>query len=105
MVKEVNGQILREGVEVRRRWAEYFEQVLNVEDVREANINVVGDRMPMLGELNVRAISIEEVKEAVKELHRVRLQVWMDFSGVFKEGWYDSVRIYFETIERILMWE
>ena len=28
-------------VEVRRRWAEYFEQVLNVADVREANINDV----------------------------------------------------------------
>ena len=42
MVKNVNGQILRDGVEVRRKWAEYFEQLLNVEDVREANINVVG---------------------------------------------------------------
>ena len=31
MVKDVNGQILRDGVEVRRRWAEYFEQVLNVQ--------------------------------------------------------------------------
>ena len=30
IVKDVNGQILRDGVEVRRRWAEYFEQVLNV---------------------------------------------------------------------------
>ena len=46
MVKDKNGQILR--VELRR-WAEYFEQVLNVADVREANINVVGNwRMPML---------------------------------------------------------
>ena len=34
MVKNVNGQVLRDGVEVRR-WAEYFEQVLNVADVRE----------------------------------------------------------------------
>ena len=29
MVKDVNGQILLDGVEVRR-WAQYFEQVLNV---------------------------------------------------------------------------
>ena len=29
MEKEVNGQILRDGVEVRRRRAEYFEQILN----------------------------------------------------------------------------
>ena len=69
MVKDVNGQILRDGVEVRRRWAEYFEQVLNVADVREANINVVGNwRMPVLGDLNERAISFEEVGEAVNEM-------------------------------------
>ena len=30
MVKDVNGHILRDGVEVRRRWAEYLELVLNV---------------------------------------------------------------------------
>ena len=43
IVKDVNGQIFRNGVVVRRRWAKYFEQVLNVADVREANINVVGN--------------------------------------------------------------
>ena len=49
--KDVNGQILRDGVEVRRRWADYFELVLNVADVREANINVVGNwQMPVLGD-------------------------------------------------------
>ena len=38
-------------------------------DVREANINVSGDwRMPVMGELNERAISIEEVREAVNEM-------------------------------------
>ena len=31
IVKDVNGQILRDSVEARRRSAEYFEQVLNVE--------------------------------------------------------------------------
>ena len=52
MTKDVNTQILRDGVEVRRRWAEYFQQVLHVEIVREANVNVAGDwRMPVLGEL------------------------------------------------------
>ena len=55
MVKDVNGQILRDGVAVRRRWAEYFEQVLNVADVREANINIVGNwRITVLGDLNER---------------------------------------------------
>ena len=66
MVKDVNGQILRDGVEVRRRWEKYFEQVA---DVREANINVVGNwRMPVLGDLNERAISLKEVWEAVNEM-------------------------------------
>ena len=69
MVKDVYGHILRDGIEVRRRWAEYFEQVLNVADVREANINVVGNwRMPVFGDLNERAISLEEVREAVNEM-------------------------------------
>ena len=64
-----NGQILHDGVEVRRRRAEYFEQVLNVADVREANINVIGNwRMPLLGDLNERGISLEEVGEAVNEI-------------------------------------
>ena len=68
MVMDVNGQILCTGVEVRRRWAEHFEQVLNVADVREANINVVGNwRMLVLGDLNERAISLKKVGETVKE--------------------------------------
>ena len=68
MVKVENSQVLRDGVEMRRRWAEYFEQVLNVEDIRDANINVVGDRMPVLVQLNARAVSVEKVKEAVNEI-------------------------------------
>ena len=48
MVKDVNGQLLCDGVEVRRRWVEYFEQVLNVADVSETNVNVVGNQqMPV----------------------------------------------------------
>ena len=47
---------------------EYFEQVLNVADVREANINVVGNWwMPVFGDLTERAISWEE-GEAVNEI-------------------------------------
>ena len=58
MVKYVNGQIFQDSVEVRSWWAEYFEQVMIVEDVRKLNINVVGFRqMPVMGELNKRAIS------------------------------------------------
>ena len=61
--------MLRDGVEVRRRWAQYFAQVLNVADVGEANINLVGNRrMPVLGDLNERAISLEEIGEEVNEM-------------------------------------
>ena len=67
MVRDINGQILCNGVEVR--CAEYFEQVLNTADVGEANINVLGNWwMPVLGDLNERAISLEEVREAVNEM-------------------------------------
>ena len=38
-------------------------------DVRQANINVVGNwRTPMFGDLNGRAISLVEVREAVNEM-------------------------------------
>ena len=44
-------------IEVRRRWAEYFKQVLNVAEEREANINIAGNwRMPVLGDINEKDI-------------------------------------------------
>ena len=56
-------------MQVRRRSAEHFEQVLNVADVMETNVNVVGNwRKPVLGDLNERAISLEEVGKAVNEM-------------------------------------
>ena len=65
---------------MRRIYAEYFEQVLNGADVREVNINVVGKwRMPVLGDLNERAISSEEVGEAVNEMKSGKASGWMDF--------------------------
>ena len=50
-VKEVNGSLLLESGDVRKRWAEYFEELVNVEDPREANIDADsgGARMPVLG--------------------------------------------------------
>ena len=40
-VKDVNGRLLR-GNEARKRWAEYFEELLNVQEDREADIVAVG---------------------------------------------------------------
>ena len=53
-----------------------------MEDVSDANINVVGDcdwRVQVLGELNESAIPTEEVKEAVNEMKSVWLRGWMIF--------------------------
>ena len=42
MVGNVGGWVLRDGVRVRGRWAECFELVLNVADVKEAGVYEVG---------------------------------------------------------------
>ena len=99
MVKDVYGQILRDGVEVKRRWAEYFEQVLYIAYVRDANMNLVGNwRMPVLGNLNERAISLEEVGEAVNEMQSGKAPGLDGFpveclkkgGMAVLDGWFDS---------------
>ena len=51
-VKYVNGWLLR-GNEARKRWAEYFEELLNVQEDREADIVAVwGVQVPVMGEEN-----------------------------------------------------
>ena len=69
-VKDVNGQLLR-GKEVRKRWAEYFEELLNVQEDREADIVAVGGvQVPLMREENEREITREEVKRALNETKR-----------------------------------
>ena len=47
--RQATSKIFWEGETVKMRWAGYFEQVLHVEDVREASINVIGGfRMPVI---------------------------------------------------------
>ena len=66
-VKDVNGRLLR-GNEARKRWAEYFEELLNLQEDREADIVAVGGvQVPVMGEENEREIIIEEVKRAFNE--------------------------------------
>ena len=56
------------GNEARKRWAEYFEELLNVQEDREADIVAVGGvQVPVMGEENEREITIEEVKRALNE--------------------------------------
>ena len=66
IVKDVNGWLLRES-EARKRWAEYFEELLNVQEDREADIVAVGGvQVPVMGEENEREITIE-MKRALNE--------------------------------------
>jgi len=69
-VKAENGRLLIEKDAVRKRWAEYFERLLNVEEDREPEIVAVGRErgMNVLGELNEALITREEVQEAVREM-------------------------------------
>ncbi|KAK7063258.1 hypothetical protein SK128_028361 [Halocaridina rubra] len=64
-VKGADGQLLVDVIKVRERWAEYFKNLLNEEDDREAEIVAVANewRMPMLDE-NDRDIKKEEVRLA-----------------------------------------
>ena len=49
-VKDANGRLLG-GNEARKRWAEYFEELLNVQEDREADIVAVGGvQVPVMGE-------------------------------------------------------
>ena len=67
VVKDVNGRLLR-GSKARKRWAEYFEEFVNVQEDREADIVAVGGvQVSIMGEENEREITREEVKRALNE--------------------------------------
>ena len=64
-MKDVNGWLLR-GNEARKRWAEYFEELMYRKI--EADIVAVGGvQVPVMGEENEREITREEVKWALNE--------------------------------------
>uniref|UniRef100_A0A8C8DHP6 ribonuclease H n=1 Tax=Oryzias sinensis TaxID=183150 RepID=A0A8C8DHP6_9TELE len=69
-VKTEDGRMLNEGNAVRKRWAEYFERLLNVEEDRDAVIGMDGreSRLNVLEELNEALITGEEVEQAVGKL-------------------------------------
>ena len=66
-VKDGNGRLLK-GSDARKRWAKYFEDLLNVVEEREAEIVAVGGvEVPVMGEVNEREITREEVERALKD--------------------------------------
>ena len=65
--KDVNGRLLR-GNEARKRWAEYSEELLNVQEDREADIVAVGlVQVPVMGKESEKEITTEEVKRALNK--------------------------------------
>ena len=65
-----NKIMLIEEYAVRKRWAEHFQRLLNVEEVRESENYAVGREqgLHLLGELNNSGITKDEAKEPVKEM-------------------------------------
>ena len=55
-----------EGKAVRHRWAEYFDELLNV----QASVVAVGGdrRMPLFGRLNDRGVESYEVEEGMSKI-------------------------------------
>ena len=69
-VKDKAGRLLVKGEEVRERWKEHFEELLNVEDEREPKIQAMGSnkKMPIFAELNDGKITGGEVRRAVEAM-------------------------------------
>ena len=66
-VKDRNGRLLK-GDDAGKRWAEHFENLLNVVEDREAEIvGVVGVQVPVMGVENESEITRGEVERALKE--------------------------------------
>ncbi len=72
--------MLTEKEAVRKRWAEYFEGLLNVEEDREPEIVPVGRErgVNVLGELNEALITRQEVQESVREMKSGKAAGWME---------------------------
>ena len=69
-VKDREGNMLIDGKAARRRWAEYFEELLNVQDGVQASVVAVGGdrRMPVFGRLNDRGVESYEVEEGMNKM-------------------------------------
>ena len=69
-VKDRDGNMLFEWKAVRRRWAEYFPEMLNVQDgVQASTVAVGGDRrMPVFVRLNDRGVESYEVELGMSKM-------------------------------------
>ena len=69
-IKDKNGQVTAKDVKVSERFKEYFEELLNFEEEREAIVLAIRGRgeMPLLGDLNDRSIGKDGIEDALGDL-------------------------------------
>ena len=72
-VRDSDGNIVTNASDVKKRWKEYFEWVLNVDDGKRAELNENG--LGIMHELanGKLEISVEDVRKAVKKLKEGKL--------------------------------
>ena len=67
-VKNSEGILVTDAVEVKKRWSEYFESLLNVDDGRR--VQVSGAQRERVNENYVMEVSLDDVRKAVKRLKK-----------------------------------
>ena len=69
-IKDKNGQVIAEDVKVSERFKEYFEELLNSEEEKEAIVLAMGGReeMSLLRDLNDRPVGRDEIEEMLGDL-------------------------------------
>ena len=85
---------------MRKRWADYFEELLNVQEDREADIVTMGVvQVPIMGEENERDITRVEVKRPLNEMKGGKAP-GMDGvrAEMLKEGGCDCIEMVGESV-------
>lgn len=95
-IKDANCQLPHVEKEVKRLY------VLNVEDDREVNLNVVGcSRVPMLKNWMKEHNSIGQSKYSELNQRSNYARVGSISTGLFEEKWCKCFRVISETVERV----
>ena len=67
-IKDVNGNILSDESEVKNRWSGYFQELLNVDNGREAELTDAGVQRVNVNLRLLMEVSVDDVRKAVKKL-------------------------------------
>ena len=73
-IKDSDGNIFTNKNAVKERWSEYFEQLLNVDDGRLAELSSALMNGILEDDLLEVAVSVEDVRKTVKKTEKVKSQ-------------------------------